>query len=50
MVDQTVVGVTVPAGHCMLQTHCAYPKDRIENAKHADSSSFFIIYKLIDVN
>ena len=49
MVDQTVVGVTVPAGHCELQTHCAKPKDRIENAKHADSSSFFIKRWLVKV-
>jgi len=42
-----VVGVTVPAGYCELQRHCAKPKERIENAKHADSSSFFIKQKLV---
>ncbi len=47
MVAQTVVGVTVPKGYCVLQTHCAKPRDRIENAKHADSSSFFIKQKLV---
>ena len=47
MVVQTVVGVTVTKGYCVLQTHCAKPKDRMENAKHADSNSFFIKQKLV---